>query len=351
MYTADELGGRTVQMDGQNWLYFSGTSYLGVPFHPTFRGHLMEGLKIYGSNFGGSRRSNLQIPIFEEAENILAQFLGAEKVISLSSGTLAGQLAIKTLSSLGHQLFFAPGWHPAVEGFGHYFEGNYLDWSTFILQHLSKYEPPHPTLILSSIDVLHARKYDLDWIKDLPEDQTIVILIDDSHGFGVWGEAGRGVFPELIQKDNISYILISSLGKAFGLPGGFIASDQEMIQKIWEHSFFGGASPIIPAYLYAFIKSQSIFPLQLKQLRENITHFLTASSVSENFQYLPDYPVFFSPKNDLAKSLAKENILISSFPYPSPSDSLITRIVLSAMHQKGDIDFLIKNLEAYFLND
>ena len=347
MYRAEKMKGRTVIIEGTEWLYFSGTSYLGLAYDANFRTFLQEGFERYGTNFGGSRRSNLQLPVFEAAEDLLAKMIGTEAVLTVSSGTMAGQLVVKTLQSQGRHLFFAPGIHPALDSAASQYEGSYKEWTRFILKKMQDPVGFSPVLALSSIDVLHAQKYELDWLHHLPDDMPITILIDDSHGFGVYGKNGLGIFPDLPKKENIQYIIVASLGKAYGIPGGFIASDRSLNTLLWEHPFFGGASPVVPAYLHALLHSKEIISQQYQQLQSNIQQFLSFPNVSAHFQSLTDYPVFFTADDRLAEHLAKDHILISSFPYPGPKDPVITRIVLSASHRKEDLEVLSNHLSFY----
>jgi 7-keto-8-aminopelargonate synthetase-like enzyme len=348
MFRVEKTRGRIVQANGKEYLYFSGTSYLGLAHHKTFRELLLEGLSRYGCNFGGSRRSKLQFPVIEEAERVLAQWIGTESALTASSGTMAGQLVVKTLRSLGHPLFFAPGIHPALNAPAHHFQGTYSAWVESLPDLSRQAWPVVPVLALSSIDVLHARRYELNWMEALPSEVPLIILIDDSHGLGVWGENGAGVFPELPQKENITYIVVASLAKACGIPGGVIACDQSFRKFFWDHPFFGGASPVVPAYLHAFVKAQDLLAQQLQRLHSNIRYFHAKIRAADHFRFLPDYPVFYTQEDGLADYLSEKNILISSFPYPGPEDPVITRIVLSASHLEGDLEELVNQLKSYF---
>ena len=51
--TLDHLPGRSLTSEGKEWLYFSGTAYLGLAWNPTFLAYLHEGIQRYGANFGG----------------------------------------------------------------------------------------------------------------------------------------------------------------------------------------------------------------------------------------------------------------------------------------------------------
>ena len=65
MLTANKIPGRTVECNGKEYLFFSGTSYLGMNSNKEFSHYLMEGMNSYGTNYSSSRNSNFQLKIYE----------------------------------------------------------------------------------------------------------------------------------------------------------------------------------------------------------------------------------------------------------------------------------------------
>lgn len=345
MKITNRIPGRTAFFDHEEWLYFSGTSYLGLAQNIDFQNFIIEGIQQYGSNFGGSRLSNLRLQIFEEAENYLANWTGAEAALTISSGTLAGQLVVKTLKN-SNKFYFAPRVHPALLGKGKYTKFNFTNWTKFILEEAYRLRGPL-TLFANTLDPLKAQQFDFNWIQELPNDIPITLVLDDSHGIGITGKNGAGIFSTLQTPKNVELIVIASLGKALSLPGGVILGKQDFIQKIWESSFFGGASPVNPAYLYAFLQAQELYQQQRQILFYNIEYFIYATHMLHLFGYFDQYPVFFTPDNGLFDFLRQHKILISSFPYPTAQSEHITRIVLNAAHTKADLMQLINLLKTF----
>ncbi|MEO0339360.1 MAG: aminotransferase class I/II-fold pyridoxal phosphate-dependent enzyme [Bacteroidota bacterium] len=335
----DHLPGRSLFYRGEEWLYFSGTAYLGLARHPGFLENLQEGFRRYGANFGGSRLSNMQLAIYGKAEAFLADWLGAQAVLTTSSGSLAGQLLIKYLETQG-PCYCSPATHPAMIGQAQPFEGSYQDWIRHIL-FLSGEHQGIIQLVTSSVDALCAELYPLDWISKLPANNNYRLIIDDSHGLGVLGETGKGVIELLPQVPNVEYIIMSSMGKALGTPGGLIAGTQSFIKQLWQRAFFGGASPIIPAFLYAYLSSQDILEEQRLRLAHNIYTLESALQKHSEVNHVPGHPIFFLKSNRWLPAFQKNKILISSFPYPKPNDPLINRIVINAAHTKADLEKLI----------
>ena len=75
--------------------------------------------------------------------------------------------------------------------------------------------------------------------------EGVIVIADDSHGVGAFGETGRGT-EEVVgaQVD----VLIGTLGKAFGVNGGYVTTSQPVIAYLRETSpFYIYSNPITPS--------------------------------------------------------------------------------------------------------
>ncbi len=338
MLFTDQLPGRTAHLYGESWLYFSGTSYLGIAQNTDFQNILYKSIHQYGANFGGSRLSNLRFNVFEQAENHFAQGAGAEAALTVSSGTLAGQLVVKALKKRG-KFYFAPGVHPALFGEGDYSALSFKHWSDYILHEAQRGEPM--VLFSNALDPLRSKKLDFNWLFEIKKETAVTLVLDDSHGIGLTGKDGSGIFSILQNPENVEVVAIASLGKALAIPGGVILSSEQLIREFWQSPYFGGASPVIPAYLDAFLKSQHLYQRARQILFRNVYFFAEATKEFGLFENLADYPVFYTSKNELADYLQQHKVLISSFSYPTSQDDRITRVVLSAAHTLKDLEQLV----------
>lgn len=336
------LPGRTLFSSGREWLYFGGTAYLGMHQDAGFQALIMEGLARYGGHFGGSRLSQLKIEVFEEAEASLAAMTGAEAAVVTSSGTLAGQLAARSLE-LRYLCRFAPAVHPALWNGAPLFEGSFEQWVENILEEARR-RPGPMALFANAIDPLLARQFDFSWIRELPADLPVVLVLDDSHGIALTGTEGGGIFTQIDPPENVSLVGVASLGKAAGIPAGAVFGKQDLVEAIWQSPLFGGASPPVPAFLHAFIHAAPIYRRNRERLSARIRQFTGGLSLPGRFSYIPGYPVFYTPHNGLAAALEAKGILISSFPYPTAADAPVTRIVLNALHTEEDVARLLSAL-------
>ncbi|MDX5480434.1 MAG: class I and II aminotransferase, partial [Hymenobacteraceae bacterium] len=215
VYT-DQLPGRTLVVNGEEFLFFSGTSYLGIPVNEQFRQCVLEGMSRYGTNYSSSRNSNLQLRVFEEAEDYLASYTGAEAAFTMSSGYLTGQALVQTLQGSGH-FIYAPNTHPALwRSISDEVMGNYDAWVGPMLEQVKASRESHVILVCNSLDPLKARNHGFSWLSALPDNKRITLIVDDSHGFGVTGEDGAGIFGQLEARlqPNVRLVVASSMGKA-----------------------------------------------------------------------------------------------------------------------------------------
>ena len=89
------LPGRTVTLDsGEDFLWFSGTDYLGMGSNEAFGAYLAEGFARYGTHYGSSRNGSLRLAVYEDAEESLATYADAPAALVVSSGMWAGQLVM-----------------------------------------------------------------------------------------------------------------------------------------------------------------------------------------------------------------------------------------------------------------
>ncbi|MFD2513574.1 aminotransferase class I/II-fold pyridoxal phosphate-dependent enzyme [Pontibacter locisalis] len=343
----DQLPGRTLVVDGEEYLFFSGTSYLGISHNQEFRACLVEGMGRYGTNYSSSRNSNLRLKVFDEAEDALALWTGAEAALTMSSGYMAGQTVVQNFIDSG-RFIYAPGAHPALWRSGlDATDANqtFNEWVIRLQQDVPATPEQHIIIVCNSLDPLHAENYTFSWIAGLPEGKQYTIIIDDSHGFGVTGKGGAGCFRRLKEEHpKVRLIVLGSLGKALGIPAGVVLSDKKTVEQLEQSPFFGGASPAVPAYLYAFVHCRKVFADALDKLFFNIKTFESKLEQPARFSFFENYPVFYTPNKQLCPFLLERKIVISSFRYPTPADDPITRIVLSSLHTEDDLECLANHI-------
>jgi 8-amino-7-oxononanoate synthase len=331
----------TINIDGNSYLYFGGTAYLGIPKNQDFINLYIEGIKKFGLNNGTSRTNNIQLGIYDEAEKVAAGRYGAEAALITSSGYLAAQLTVKALSALG-KVIYAPATHPALWLTGQPAnQQSFNDWKKETINLINTSGGKTWVLISNSLNNLFPEIYDFNFLTEIHPEKEIILIVDDSHGIGV-NNNGMGAFINLPVKANIERIVVASMAKALGVDAGLVLGSNAVMNKLKNSNIFVGASPPSAASLFAYIHAEKIYHNAWTRLRENIK--LLTADLNKTWTFEPAFPAFLTQDAALANRLLKEKILISSFPYPKPESEPINRIVLSSWHEKEDINRLIKAL-------
>lgn len=343
----DSFPGREIIIKNERYLYFGGTSYLGLQSDEDFQNLYIDNIKKYGTNYGASRKSNIRISIFDDAEKYLAKLVGSEAAITMSSGYLAGQFVAQSLLKNNHKLFYAPNTHSAL-----YLSDKTKPYVTFsalniaLRDHIDKNEKTTPVVFLDAIDFSGANYPNFDGLQKLPL-QDIILIVDDSHGIGIVGQSGGGVFKNVASLTPKELIVCCSLGKGFGVQGGAIFGSQKRIKELINTDFFGGSSPASPANLASILYGENILISKRVLLDINIQHFLKNLNKNISFKYMVGHPAFSFSNEKLTTYLQEHKIMVTSFKYPNEDSNLMSRIVISAAHTKDDILKLTSVLNSF----
>jgi 8-amino-7-oxononanoate synthase len=347
---------RHVEVEGTQYLWFSGTDYLGMAFHPQLIEALTEGFKTLGVHFGSSRNNTLQISSYRQAELALMRHTGAEDAILVSSGMLAGVIVRKSLAACYLELYTpqrveeheAPLLHPALRRFIPA-ESDWQKWAEKKAEDFKKDVEDVLHLVFSdAIGTPETTHFDFSVFRDL---KNCILVVDDSHALGVLGHQGAGSFAFLKSAGIENLLVVASLNKAMGIPGGVILGEKAVLDKIRRTATYAGASPIPPVYAQALTQmvDKEIYPVAHARLTQNNRFFLDRLGAKrDHFLHAPDYPVYTTAEPGLFGFLYERKILTSSFHYPTEQAPLLTRIVISAVHTEEDLIQLAQGCIDYF---
>ncbi|MEO9893880.1 aminotransferase class I/II-fold pyridoxal phosphate-dependent enzyme [Aurantibacter sp.] len=335
IYEVENFPSREITIQNEKFLYFGGTAYLGLQTDKDFQEIFIDNIKKYGTNYGASRKANVQLAIYEKAENYLADFIGSEDCLTLSSGFLTGQMLVTYFHATNRQCFYAPATHEALHVLN---TKNHESFDELVhdINHNLETTNKNPVLFLDSM-LLNGKNYpDFEWLGKINLER-ITVAVDDSHGFGIVGKNGTGVYELLAKLNPRELFVCGSLGKGFGIQAGFIAGTKTSIENLRSTNMYAAASPAAPATMATLLASKKITDIKRKILLENIQHFISNISRIEQFKFLPNYPCFAFENEKLAAHLEKNKILVTNFNYPEEKDHLVLRIVLNANHTQNDI--------------
>lgn len=329
-------------IDDRAFLFFGGTAYLGLNQHAGFKAFFTEGIDRYGLNNGTSRTNNVQLGIYDEAEKYAAERFGFADAILLSSGYLAAQLAVMQISKSysPERIIYSPCAHPALWlDAKPMAKGGFGDWVKHTVQTINQSSSASFLIISNTLDNVQPERFDFSGFEAVEKGKKLHFILDDSHGLGVFDPEEVSTASLFPASAGFTQTVVASLAKGTGIDAGLILTDQKVADDLRRSGVFVGASPSAPAFLYAFLKGEKIYREQWEKMRFNIRYF--AKNLTQDWVFIPDYPVFYRPGTQYFDHLAANGILISSFPYPDPNDPPLDRIVISAAHTQADLNKLI----------
>ncbi|MBM3562530.1 MAG: aminotransferase class I/II-fold pyridoxal phosphate-dependent enzyme [Alphaproteobacteria bacterium] len=182
-----------------------------------------------------------------------------------------------------------------------------------------------------------------------------IVVVDDSHGVGALGATGRGTEEYTI--GGPVDILVATLGKAFGVNGGYVVGDEILIRYLRERSpFYVYSNPITPAEAAAAHKAidivDSAVGLSLLAHLRSMTARFKAGLIRLGFETLPgEHPVAPLVTRDSARTVAlvehlrRRGVLVTGLTYPVvPRGDEEIRFQISADHTAADIDAALEAL-------
>ena len=188
--------------------------------------------------------------------------------------------------------------------------------------------------------------------------ENVIVVVDDSHGVGAFGASGRGT--EEYTASAPADLLVATLGKAFGVNGGYVVADEIVIRYLRETSpFYIYSNPITPAEAAAAHKAVDILDsptgaAMLMHLRAMTGRF-KAGLIRLGYETLPgEHPVVPLMLRDSARTsamvahLRQNGILATGLNYPVvPKGDEEIRFQISADHTLADIDAALEVLARF----
>lgn len=323
--------------------YFGGTAYLGLPALPAFQDLLIANIRRWGTAYGASRIANIQVSAYEAAELKLQELTRMPAVRTLSSGMLAGKLAIEVLTPMTDRFYFLPNLHPALDAPN--MEPVFLHPDVINPALLSD-ELERITILTDSVAAFQVNSVDFSFLDSIAASKIVTLVIDESHSLGLLGTHGGGIASAIQNPRIVRTVMVASLGKAMGVTGGMIASDEVFIQLLLSKPNFIGAAGMNPAMAQTLADGMALIHQQRRILQEKLDYFFAGWKHDEWLLKQSNYPVLYPKKTGLYEHLLKHQIVITHFQYATGN---LDRIVVAAHHQESDLDALLLALDAWKL--
>lgn len=338
--------------------YFAGCDYFRLASHPAVLAAVKEGLDAYGLNVAASRLTTGNHPLYHRLETALAEFFAAPSALLTATGYAADLVAAQALDGpFSHVLLDARA-HASLRDATRFFTCPVLEFKHCDVRDLSRRlrrlrGRARPILLTEGVFAHNGEMAPLaQYLEALPANGQI--LLDDAHGAGVLGAAGRGS-AEYAGVPRRRLVQTVTLSKAFGVYGGAVLCDPALRERIIRRStLFGGATPLPLPLANAALASIAILRGD-QGLRRRLSHSIdyVKSALRSMGLAVPltPTPIFaVSPRRaseaeSIRRGLLAHGVFPSFIRYPGGLSRGYFRFAISSEHSRGQLDDLLAGLK------
>jgi len=300
--------------------------YLGMGQHPKVLDAMEEALDRYGAGAGGTRNISGTHKLHVDLERSLADLHQKDSALLFSSGYVANEGALSTLIKImeGCIVFSDELNHASIR---HGIRSSQAEKHVFRHNDLSHLESllaaapvDRPKLII--FESVYSMEGDISPIKDicdLADKYSAMTYLDEVHAVGLYGARGAGVAEERGLMDRID-VIEGTLGKAYGLMGGYIAGNKTVVDCV------RSSAP-------GFIFTTSLPPIVLAGALASVEHL--KSSTIERMRAHAN------------ARMLKDKLTRAGLPFMSGESHIVPLIVGDAACCKAVTDILLNDHDIY----
>lgn len=356
--------GTEVEMGGHHVLMFGSNAYTGLTGDDRIVEAGCRAMRKYGSGCAGSRFLNGTLDIHVQLEKELAEWVGMDDSLCISTGFTVNSGVIPQLVGKDDYIICDDRDHASIV------DGRRLSFATQLrYKHndmddlervLKRCEPDRVKLII--VDGVFSMEGDLcnlPKIVELKHKYNASVMVDEAHGLGVFGRQGRGVCDHFGLTKDVDLIM-GTFSKSLASIGGFIAGNQTVIDCLRHtcRTYIFSAS-MTPASTAAALEALHIIQNEPERIEAlwDVTNYALKRFKEEGFEIgetqSPIIPLYV---RDIEKTFIvvarafEEGVFINPVipPACAPSDTLV-RYALMATHTKEQVDISVERLKKVFM--
>jgi 8-amino-7-oxononanoate synthase len=216
-------------IDGKDTILLGTYNYMGMTFDPDVIAAGQDALRRFGAGTTGSRVLNGTYQGHKECEDALKDFYGMEHAMVFSTGYQANLGMVSTLAGKGDFIILDADSHASI------YDGCYLGNADIVRfkhnsaedleKRLRRLPPEAGKLVI--LEGVYSMLGDIAPLKELvaiAKAHGAMVLVDEAHGMGFFGEHGRGVYEAAGVANDVDFV-VGTFSKSVGTVGGFCVSN------------------------------------------------------------------------------------------------------------------------------
>lgn len=353
----DSPQGAWVVVDGERLLSFCSNDYLGLANHPDVIAALQAAAARYGVGAGASHLLSGHSREHHALEEELADFVGAPRALLFSTGYMANIGVLAGLAERGYRLYEDKLNHASLIDAARLAGAKVHRYPHADAAWLARRGAAGPGFIATDgVFSMDGDLAPLPVLADLARAANLRVLVDDAHGVGVVG-AGRGTLAHFQLALAPPFILMGTLGKAFGTFGAFVAAEADLIEALVQRArtyiYTTALPPAIAAATRAALNLVRREAWRRERLQALIAQFKAGASQAGITLLPSDTPIQPVLLGDAQRAVAVSAALrtrglwVPAIRPPTvPANGARLRVSLSAAHTEADVARLLEALAA-----
>lgn len=352
--------GPEMVVNGEEVLNFCSNNYLGLANNPQMKNAAISAIKRYGIGPAAVRTIAGTTTLHKELEEKLAKFKKAEAVITFQSGFTANLAVIPALVGEGDLIFSDELNHASIIDGCRLSKAEVVRYAHLdtkdLEEKLKNADKDRKKLVITDgVFSMDGDVAPLDEIYKVASKYGAMLMVDDAHGEGVLGDAGRGIVDHFKLHGKVD-VEVGTMSKAFGVVGGMAAGKTELIEWLSQRArpFLFSSAMTIPdvAACIAAVDLLSKSKELVKTLWENADYLrsgLKKLGFNTGGSITPIIPLMLGDSKlaqDFSKELFAEGLFAKAIIYPTVAQGKARiRIMNSAGHTKAQLDKALKIFE------
>jgi len=355
--TIESSVGAWVEVEGRRVLNMCSNNYLGFADDERLRVAAKDAIDRYGVGPGAVRSIAGTMRLHIELEEAISRFKGTEAALSVQSGLNTNLATIPLLMGKEDVIFTDELNHASI------IDGCRLTKAKRVIfahcdaralrDALEKNKDiPKKLIITDGVFSMDGDIAPLPEIVEVAEAYGAMVMVDDAHGEGVLGRNGRGIVDHFGLHGRVD-IEAGTMSKAFGVMGGYIAGDADLIEYLRQRArpflFSSAATPPDVAACIEAIRILETSDDPVRALWDNAAYFkdeMMRLGFDTGESETPITPVMLGDAStawSFSKRLFDEDVFGTAIAFPTvPQGRARIRVMLSAAHSRDDLDFALE---------